>query len=199
MSKEHRFFESCAAAISPDWCVLLNDQMPLGQLDLASRTVRVYLVDTSTGWVTAGAFTPASFGLAADAARSAGLQGDDLADAAGARLGQLGQAAPVGGTEVDRCLQLVAAALANTWTFQLMKAQSKGPAGHWVYLAYRGHDASITCRPIYFGTHEAGFAPAGALADLVRQVVKQDTQTPASNVAQMLKKAGGAILADAYK
>jgi hypothetical protein len=199
MSNEHRFFESCAAAASPDWSIKLDTKLQPGQIDLASRTVRLYLVDTSSDWTAAGAFAPSGFAQAASAARAVGLRGSALADAAGQMIGSLGKADLHDAQALERCLQLVAAALTATRTYELMLSQQKSLAGHWVYIAYRGHDASITCRPVYFSGHEIGFVSTTDLANIVRQIVSQDLRTPGGSVSQMLKKAGGAILASCYK
>jgi hypothetical protein len=198
MTNEHRFFERLAGLASPAWDVQLSDKLHAPGLDLAGRSVRLYLVDTSTSWTAAGAFAPAGFALAADAAKASGLQGSKLADAAGQALGQLGRTQPGPGDHLEKGLQLAAAALTNTQTFQLVTGKGRGLAGHWVYMAYRGHDASITCRPLYFNAHEMGFVPPEALYSMVRQVVRQDL-APGSSVAKLLKRAGGALLAPMFK
>lgn len=198
MKAEHHFFQSLAGLASPGWDVHLNEQLSAGQIDLASRTVRLYLVDTSSGWTAAGAFAPAGFALAADAAKARGLQGSKLADAAGVALGHLGREQPSAGQHLETGLQLAAAALANTQTFQLVTAKGRGLAGHWVYMGYRGHDGSMTCRPLYFNAIEPGFVQSAALDGMVRQIVRQDL-APGSSVAKLLRKAGGALVSPIYK
>lgn len=198
MTNEHRFFEQLAGLASPAWDVRLSDKLHAPGLDLAGRSVRLYLVDTSTNWTAAGAFAPAGFALAADAAKASGLHGADLADAAGQALSHLGKTQPGPGDHLEKALQLAAAALTNTQTFQLVTGKGRGLAGHWVYMAYRGRDASITCRPLYFNGLEAGFVAPEVLAGMLRQVVRQDL-APGSSVAKLLKKAGGALLDPAFK
>jgi drug/metabolite transporter (DMT)-like permease len=55
MKKEQAFFEQMAGTALPGWDVKLQPNMTPGQMDLASYTARIYLVDTSTGWTAAGA------------------------------------------------------------------------------------------------------------------------------------------------
>ena len=49
MKKEQAFFEQMAGTALPGWDVKLQPHMTPGQMDLASYTARIYLVDTSTG------------------------------------------------------------------------------------------------------------------------------------------------------
>lgn len=199
MTHEHRFFESCAAAFSPDWCVKLNDKLAPGTLNLASYTARLYLVDTLNGWTAGGAFAPADFGLVAKAATEAGLDRETVANAAGNLLAEISQAVVQDSARVDRCLLLVTAALTATKCFQVVAGQGRGLAGHWVYLAYHGRDNTVTCRPIFFNATAPGFITPVALVGLLRHVVLQDTNTPGGAVAQMLRQAGGAVLAPAFR
>ena len=78
MKTEHAFFERLANLGQGDWTVKLQPHMVPGQMDLASYTARVYLVDTSTGWTAAGALQPSGF-----AGRHA-----DIQDGAADRLGR---------------------------------------------------------------------------------------------------------------
>ncbi len=199
MKHEHRFFESCAAALSPDWCVKLNDKLTPGAINLASYTARLYLVDTLNGWTIGGAFAPSDFGLAAKSAKEAGFDREAVANAAGNLLAELSQSVEQDSARVDQCLQLVAAALTSTKCFQAVTEQGRGLAGHWVYLAYHGRDKTVTCRPVYLNADTPGFIQTDALMALLRQVVKQDTCAPGGAVARMLRRAGGAILAPAFR
>jgi hypothetical protein len=61
MKKEQAFFEQMAGTALPGWDVKLQPHMTPGQMDLASYTARIYLVDTSTGWTAAGALQPSGF------------------------------------------------------------------------------------------------------------------------------------------
>lgn len=202
MVQEQSFFSRCLEQLSPGWSITLDPAAQPGSLDLAGRTARLYLIDSSTSWTTAGAFAPAVFAVAAAAATAAALRGSSLADAAGQMLSRLSSAGATSGADVSRCLQLVAAALANTQTFAMVQAQGAGLAGHWVYLAYRAHDASVICRPLFFRSgaacDSAGFAPPHMLMSLVRQAVAHDTRAPSSAVGKLLRRSGGAILAPAF-
>lgn len=198
MTNEQSFFQHLAGLSSPGWDVRLSDQLHAPGIDLAGRSVRLYLVDTSTGWTAAGAFAPPGFALAAGAAKALGLQGTGLADAAGQALGHVGRSQAGQDQRLEQALQLAAAALSCTQTFKIVAAKGDGLGGHWVYMGYRGHDASMTCRPLFFSNHEPGFVAPEALASMLRQVVQQDL-APGSSVARLLKKAGGVLLAPAFK
>lgn len=198
MKKEHAFFESLANLGQGDWAVKLQPHMVPGQMDLTSYTARVYLVDTSTGWAAAGALQPSGFAAVVKAQRNAGLSLDQVMDMAGQAITQLGREQPgADAPEVAQAIQLTAAALAGTQTFKTVKPS--GLDGHWLYIGYRMLDASTICRPGFFRTGEPGFADPAAITHYVRQVVAHDLGNTKSVTGQMLKRAGGAILAPQYK
>jgi hypothetical protein len=198
MKKERAFFEQLAGAALPGWDVKLQPNMTPGQMDLASYTARIYLVDTSTGWTAAGALQPSGFaGLRAhfEALR---LDIGTVTDMAGQAVSQLGRDQPAPGSpDIGKGIELVAAALTGTQTFKTV--QASGLDGHWVYIGYRMHDASTICRPGFFRTGAPGFVEPGALTHYVRQVMAHDLTSPPSSVSKMLKRAGGAIIAPEFK
>jgi hypothetical protein len=187
-----------AGTALPDWDVKLQPHMTPGQMDLASYTARIYLVDTSTGWTAAGALQPSGFaGLRAHfAAQRLGI--DKVTDMAGQALNQLGRDQPEpGSADIGKGIELVAAALTETQTFKTV--QASGLDGHWVYIGYRMHDASTICRPGFFRTGAPGFVAPEGLEHYVRQVVAHDLASTKSSVGQMLKRAGGAIISPEFK
>jgi hypothetical protein len=198
MKKEQAFFEQMAGTALPGWDVKLQPHMTPGQMDLASYTARIYLVDTSTGWTAAGALQPSGFaGLRAHfAALRLGI--DKVTDMAGQALNQLGRDQPEPGSPaIGKSIELVAAALTETQTFKTV--QASGLDGHWVYIGYRMHDASTICRPGFFRTGAPGFVAPEGLEHYVRQVVAHDLASTKSSVGQMLKRAGGAIISPEFK
>jgi hypothetical protein len=198
MKTERAFFERLANLGQADWTVKLQPHMVPGQMDLASYTARVYLVDTSTGWTAAGALQPSGFAAVARAQKDAGLTPDQVNDLAGQTISRLGRDQPgADAPEVAQAIQLTAAALAGTQTFKTV--QPTGLDGHWIYIGYRMLDASTICRPGFFRTGAPGFADPDAITQFVRQVVAHDLGNAKSVTGQMLKRAGGAILAPQFK
>ena len=198
MKTEHTFFERLANLGQGNWTVKLQPHMVPGQMDLASYTTRVYLIDTSTGWTAAGALQPSGFAGVVKAQRDAGLSLDLVMDMAGQAISRLGKDQPgADAPEVAQAIQLTAAALASTQTFKTV--QPSGLDGHWIYMAYRMLDASTVCRPGFFRTGVPGFAEPAAITHYVRQVVAHDLGSPKSVTGLMLKRAGGSILAPQFK
>lgn len=198
MKKEQAFFEQMAGTALPGWDVKLQAHMHPGQMDLASYSARIYLVDTCSGWTAAGVMQPSGFAAIAQAHKAAGLSLDRVTDMAGQCLNQLGRKQPAADSpEVAQGIELVASALTGTQTFKTVKPN--GLDGHWIYIAYRMLDGSTICRPGFFRTHEAGFVPPEALAHYVRQVVAHDLGNAQSSVGSMIKRAGGAIIAPEFK
>lgn len=198
MKTERAFFEHLANVGQADWTVKLQPHMAPGQMDLASYTARVYLVDTSTGWTVAGALQPSGFAAVTRAQKDAGLTPDQVNDIAGQAISRLGRDQPgADAPEVAQAIQLTAAALAGTQTFKTV--EPTGLDGHWIYIGYRMLDASTICRPGFFRTGAPGFADPNAITHYVRQVLAHDLGSAKSMTGQMLKRAGGAILAPQYK
>lgn len=197
MTNEKAFFEAALGQASPGWTLKLAPELTPGQMDLGRFDVRVYLVDTSSDWVAAGAAEVQAFDLAADAAKSTRTSAEDLKTALGQGIAALARQdftdaqAEQGAT--IRALQLALGALTQSKTFELVKP--RGLAGHWVYLAYRCLDQSIVTRPMYFNSNEPGFVSSEALASITRSLIKQDLANASGAVAKQLKKGGGAMLA----
>lgn len=197
MTHEKAFFTGMVQQLSPGWSVQLQPHLEPGQIDLGRYQARIYLIDTSNGWTAAAAMAPESFEEARRNATKAMLSQTKLLDAAGQAIAQQSRRqAEADDTELTACFQLVAAVLTGTQTYQTVKLS--GLAGHWLYLAYRGHDASITCRPMYFSATERGFCSPAVLEQVMRQVIAHDLR-PGTHVADTLRRAGGAMIAPAYR
>jgi hypothetical protein len=197
VKQEKSFFETLTGALSPGWAVKLQSHLQPGQMDLGRFQVRLYLVDTSNGWTAAAAMAPEGFEEASRNVATAGLNLTAVLDAAGQAIAQLSRRqAGAGDAELQQGFQLVAAALTGTQTFKAVPPDRR--AGHWLYLAYRGHDASTICRPVFFGSQEAGFCSPEVLTQMARQVIAHDLR-PGTSVSDTLKMAGGAIIAPGYR
>jgi hypothetical protein len=198
MKNEKAFFEQMAGGTLPGWAVKLQPHMTPGQMDLASYTARIYVVDTSTGWTAAGALQPSGFAGLREHFAGQQLDIGTVTDMAGQAVTHLGRTQPAPGSpEIGKGIELIAAALTSTQTFKTV--QASGLDGHWVYIGYRMLDASTICRPGFFRTGEPGFVAPESLAHYVRQLVAHDLANPQSAVGQMLKRAGGAIIASEFK
>ena len=193
MKQEKTFFETMAGALSPGWTVKLQSHLQPGQMDLGRYQARLYLVDSSNGWTAAAAMAPEGFAEASRSVAAAGMTPIAVLDAAGQAIAQLSRRqVGAGDAELQQGFQLVAAALTSTQTFKAVPPDRRN--GHWLYLAYRGHDASTICRPVFFGAPEAGFCSPEVLTQMARQVIAHDLR-PGTSVAEMLHKAGGALIA----
>jgi hypothetical protein len=197
MTAEQRFFESILAKASPGWDVTLAPHMQPGQMDLASLNVRVYVLDTSSGWTAAGCMAVSAFDQAKALAKSNPLGAAAVCDAAGQMIATLSKADTGGDApEVVQCLQITTAALTTTKVFELVKP--RGLAGHWLYMVYRCLDASVVARPMYFNAAAPGLIDFAELAGMARHIAQQDLANANGSVARAIKKGGGALLASAF-
>jgi hypothetical protein len=198
MKAERSFFESLAETASPGWTVRLEAHMEPGGMALAAMGVRLYLVDTSSGWVGAGALSAWDFEVAHLAARELRRKRIRVEDMAGQQLGSLGASRPeAGAPELMQTINLAVLAISLTESYK--KVLPLGLDGHWFYIGYRGHDASMVCRPVFVMGQPGQFMPEGEITGLVRQVVAMDLGNPASSVSIQLKGAGGPLLASMYR
>ena len=194
MNHEKDFFERLAGTALPGWDVKLQPHMQPGQMDLASYDAYIYVVDTSTGWTGAGAMQTSGFAAAARLPAETGLTLENVTDLAARSITMLGRDQPAADApDLIQCIQLTAAALTGTQTFEQVRA-SADLSGHWAYVAYRMLDASTIARPVFFRSRSTGFLPMDALYQVVRQIVSQDGRSSNSAVGRMLKRAGGPIL-----
>ena len=194
MHHEKDFFERLAATALPGWDIKLQPHLQPGQMDLASYDVHIYVVDTSTGWTAAGAMQTSGFSAAARLPAETGLTLENVTDMATKSITELGREQPAADAPaVVQCIQLTAAALTGTQTFDQVRA-SADLSGHWVYVAYRMHYASTISRPVFFRTKAPWFLPVEGLYQGVRHIVAQDGRSSSSTVGRMLKRAGGPIL-----
>ena len=92
-------------------------------MNLASYDVQIYVVDTSTGWTGAGAMQASGFAAAARLPAETGLTLENVTDMAGKSITMLGRDQPeAGAPDLAKCLQLTAAALTGTQTFDQVRA-----------------------------------------------------------------------------
>lgn len=197
MTAERRFFESILAKASPSWDVTLAPHMQPGQMDMASLDVRVYVLDTSSGWTAAGCMAVSAFDYAKALAKSNPQGAAGVCDAAGQLIAALSKADTGGDApEVGQCIQATAAALTTTKTFELV--QPRGLAGHWLYMVYRCLDASVVARPMYFSAAAPGLIDFAELAGIARHIAQQDMANAHGAVGLAVKKGGGALLASAF-
>lgn len=196
-TNEKRFFEQVAQTANAGWTLKLAGYLTPGGMNLSDYTALLYVVDTSTGWTGAGAMTVDGFALARASAQASGGTTEQMADSTGTLISKLGREdAPHDSPELAQCLQVMAAALTGTQTFEI--AKPTGLDGHWVYIGYGCWTAPPFAARCFSEVGGQGFIPPEALSDVVRRVVVQDTKATGSTVGRMLKRAGGALLAEIY-
>lgn len=197
MKNEKNFWEQFANNSNPDWNVKLAQHLELGGSSLSEHDVYVYAVDTSTGWIGAGAMTSANMQFMHDRIHAEPNMKKTVMDTAGIVILKNGQDSPEAGSEkAQECILAATSALTLTGTFET--ASRNGLAGHWLYITYKMNDGSFLGRPVYFHQPESGFAPMSIIKNILEQVIKQDTTNENTSVNKMMVRSGGAILAPEY-
>lgn len=168
MNNEQKFWRSLLETRNPGWKL----HVPEGdQLEgLAEYDVAIYVVDTSTGWTTAGMLKAAEFGRVAQAVGQAvGQAAKSMRKIGGgitAGIWKVLGASPQPGAnspEAHEALVSACADMSLTKTFLVVQQQTGGFAGHWVYLVYRLRSGERIGRPAYFGRRSPGLMDRGDL------------------------------------
>lgn len=198
MNNEKKLFEQALSAASGDWDIRLEPHMEPGSFELSKYISRLYVVDTSTGWIGAGAIEPKEFDAAIKWAKKNGLTQDDCAQRLSIKTLELGEKKLVAGdASIADCLQLMAATMAKSKSFEL--AKSKSLDAHFLYVTYRMKDGSAICRPFIFSTQTQGFCPSVELQEALRYVISLDLGSSSTEVGRLIKKSGGPILCDDFR
>lgn len=199
-NNERNFFEFAANKASQGWDIHIQDHLQPGSMNLVSHTVRLYAVDTRNDWTTAAAMEPTGFECARKQAAISKLTAKQVKDCVGNSLAQLSRKAPSKNCpETTQTMAMLAAAFADTKTFETVMAISGDLSGHWLYVIYHAMDSSIIGRPVHFKTRDGGFLSPANLFDIVRKVVHQDLAGPdLTSVAESLQKGGGPVLSESF-
>ena len=198
MKAQRSFFEQIGTSVSPGWSVRLAQDLQPGNFEIFTHSVRLYLIDTSSGWVGAGGLTEESFMLVHEQAQEMQRRRKPVASMAGQLLARLGASRPEAGAP-ELVEGLAMAALAMTLTTCFKKVRHVGCRGHWLYIGYRGHDASMVCRPVFLFAQDPLFMATDSLMQTVREVVRMDLENPFGSVSLELKRAGGSVLAEMFR
>ncbi len=189
---EDRFWSEVANQLNPDWEV----HMGAGEtrVPLAAQDTFLYLFDTSTMWVAAGA-TQASEMLRArrqvqklklEPALVAGLAGQVILDCGAAAL-------PADHPDARRAMTAAICSITATATWSAVMDRIGSPAGHWIWMAYRLRDGDTLGRPVY-GQGPRSFMQQEDLHRSVRTALVSDLGNPHSSVNQRVRAGGGAAL-----
>lgn len=202
-SNESKFWEQIAAQGNPGWKMAIGPSMEAGEISLSGCDTYLYVVDTKTGWTSAGATQGECLHRAKrtypEVMKLTQMTAAALASAA---AGMIIHAARTGAApdseESIRAINGVAYALVDTKTFDVVQQRTGGVAGHWIYLVYTLRNGDLIGRPMYAMDVTTKFLDPGKLNDIVQQVIAADTGNPASVVGSQLASAGGAVLNESW-
>lgn len=189
---ESIFWQQVASQLNPGWQIHLGPDG--GQVSLAAQDTFLYLFDTSTMWLAAGA-TQSSEMLRArrdlhrmklDPAVVAGLAGDAVRECGAANLAGDHR-------HVQQAMTAAVCSITATATWSTVMDRIGSPAGHWIWIAYRLHNGETLGRPVY-GQVGRAFLQEADVHRSVRTALASDIGNPRSAVNQQVKAGGGAVL-----
>lgn len=199
MTKERAFWENLASSINPDWTLRLGTEFQPGDGSLGlDYNAFVYLIDTSTMWVAAGALKHTEILRAKAQLDASGIPHGASADAASAAVLQLGRdGAPPDHPDVKLAVTAGVCAISQTQSYAAALAQTGSPAGHWIWLVYKlknnGESLGRTLFAKYSRRH--GFLPLENLREVICAALANDVANPNSAVAAEVRAGGGVELA----
>jgi hypothetical protein len=185
---------------NPGWSVALGRDLQLGAGNLATDSY-VYVVDTSTGWITAAALAQAELKrIAAYADANADVRQQALSACGSAIVDAGSRNVSHDSADAQACLCLAVCALAQTQVWEIIKQRSSGSlAGHWIYATYRLREgAGIIGRPGFVRRPKPGLIPPENLRRVIASMIAQDVGSPASAVGRDLAAGGGAVLSTLF-
>lgn len=202
MSNETKFWESVGSTLSGGWLIHSTESNdPDLMSKMRTHDVRIYAIDVSTGWMSAGATTQDGMNEIRNAVqgRLSDLTASQMMTAASAMVHHCAKEAKDDKDRRDEAMAAAVSSLTLTRTFEVVKQQG-GLAGHWLMLVYQGKDKSLISRPMYMRASEAGvFLAPHDIKQAVKAVLKTDLTAKQSGVYAIIQKSGGLMVADCYQ
>lgn len=196
MNNEKAFREKLLGTMNPDWIAARHDDP--GALT-SQYTVRLYCVDTSTGWLASGAVSESNF-----KALRANMSAETKRTATGMAVFASNEAskamAPADAKATIQAIEGVAIYMSATRTYDIVQGQKGDLKGHWIALVYGLRNGARISRPIYFSepTVPGVFMPHQDLLNLVRRTIDSDLANPNSMVSQEAMRGGGVVFHPAW-
>lgn len=189
---ESLFWQQVSDQLNPGW--QLHHSAGGAPVSLAAQDAFLYLLDTSTMWLAAGA-TQSSEMLRArrdlqrlklDPAVVAGLAGEAVLHCGAANL-------PGDHERVRQAMTAAVCSITATATWSTVMDRIGTPAGHWIWVIYRLKDGGALGRPVY-GQAPRAFLEESTLHRLVRTALANDLGNSTSAVHRQVAAGGGAVL-----
>lgn len=194
-SGEHKFWTNVVQQVNPGWNIQLDSDNAAQDL-LSTHDTFVYLVDTSTMWVAAGATKSSELLHARRQLTKSKLNSGMVAGAAGNAIldcGAVQLAADHSQTHTALTAAIFAITASATWDVVMDRFGS--PAGHWIWLAYKLREGDPLGRPI-FNQGQRAFLHPDALTRSVRAGLSNDLANAQSSVNKRVRAGGGAELSE---
>lgn len=198
MNAERKFWETVLSAANPTWDVQVDPSLSPGTF--SKQEVRVYVVDATHGWMSAGCVSTEEMARVATFLSGRGEERSRLpAEAPGFIHDRAGHRPQPTAADVEQVISMALCALTQTRTFSQVQLMQGKLAGHWLYVVYRLRDDTVMGRPVFFvGEPMTGFLAADAIKSAVRQVLRADLESN-RHVAEMVRQGGGQVLAQTYQ
>lgn len=189
---ESLFWQQVADQLNPGWQIHFDAGS--APVSLAAQDAFLYLFDTSTMWLAAGATQTSEMlrarrdlqRLKLDPAGVAGLAGDAVLHCGAANLSGDHE-------KVRQAMTAAVCSITATATWSTVMDRIGTPAGHWIWIAYRLKNGETLGRPVY-GQAPRAFMQESALHRLIRTALASDLGNPRSAVHRQIAAGGGAVL-----
>ena len=192
---EKQFWSEVAQQLNPGWTIGMgNDGAQVGTM-LATHDTCLYLVDTSTLWISAGSTTSAELLRAKRDLAKSKLKPGTVAGAAGMAILECGKRqVPMDHPDAHMALTAAACAVTEAATWTAVMDRMGSPAGHWIWLVYRLRSGEPLGRPLFGHNDKRGFMPLENLKQSIGAALNNDIANPGSSVSRQIKVGGGVQL-----
>jgi hypothetical protein len=202
-TKESDFWKSMACTVNPGWKIERAEEFGDEPVGFEEQSVRIYIVDTRTGWRAAGSCTISAASLLTSSRSSRGRCVEDWKSDAEYAVQEVSKL-PAEHDHI-RIRQAISAAwvsLTFTQTYALVVRQQAGsPAGHWIFILYQCNDRSLVSRPFFIRdsrTRAGMFLPTGQLQEMIQKAVAADVYG-SNSVSATIRRSGGVELAAEFR
>lgn len=191
LNGEELFWRQVCDQLNPGWH--LHHEAGV-HVPLSAQDTFLYLFDTSSMWLAAGATLSSEMLRARCELHKLELEQAVVAGLAGQAVLDCGAAHLAGDhPQVRQAMTAAVCSITATATWSAVMDRVGSPAGHWIWMAYRLHDGDTLGRPV-FGQGPRAFMQEQDLHRSLRTVLMNDLGNPHSSVNQRVRAGRGAAL-----
>lgn len=194
---EKNFWNDIAHQLNPGWNLAVGQGLGDASAMLATHDTAIYLVDTSTFWITAASTMSSELLRVKRELAKAKLKPGLVAGAAGAAILECGaRQVPMQHPDAHQAVTAAAAAITESATWTAVMDRMGSPAGHWTWLVYKLKTGEPLGRPLYGHNDRRGFMSLDEMRKSIDAALDNDILNTGSSVFRQVVAGGGVVFCD---